>query len=381
MMTQNTVLLNDFKRQWESVGSSVLASVEEVGKRGWYILGEQVAQFESVLAPYFGCSYAVGVANGMDAIEIALRSLNVGVNDFVLTTPLSAFATTLAILRVGAKPVFVDTDDQGLIDLDLVKQVLNSRPEIRVFLPVHLYGRSLDLKKLRGIKDHYGLRLIEDCAQSIGARDPGGLSGSLGQATATSFYPTKNLGGVGDGGAFVTSDTKLAEKARCLRNYGQSSQYIHSELGMNSRLDELQAALLRNAILPQLSSWNVKRSQIAQQYLAEIRHPALELPRVRHAEEPVWHLFPVIVQKRGLKAERQHFQEHLKKCGISTGIHYPRLISDQKALIDYGKFEVVGDLRNAQRFASSEVSLPIHPFLTGSEIQRVIEACNGWVVE
>lgn len=368
------IIMNDFKRQWEQVGPLVLDAVQAVGQSGWYILGEEVNRFEQGLLTFFPVQHAIGVANGMDALEIALRVLQVKPEDRVLTTPLSAFATTLSILRVGATPVFADVDQNGLIDLDQVEAILQKRPDIRFFMPVHLYGLSLDLEHLSQICQKYSVSLIEDCAQSIGAKFKGQFAGTVGKVACTSFYPTKNLGAMGDGGAFLTSDSELAARARSIRNYGQSEHYVHSEFGLNSRLDELQASILRRAFLPQLSLWNKRRKEIASRYLHEIKNPNIELLKVSSEVDSVWHLFPVLVSA----AKRADFQAHLKKKEVASGIHYPHLISNQKALHDYGKFEVIGELKNAEKFASHEVSLPIHPLLTEEEVSQVIEACNQW---
>jgi len=368
------ILMNDFKRQWEMVGPSILSTVQEVGQKGWYILGEEVSNFESELSHYFGLDYAVGVGNGMDAIEIALRCLGAGPQDKVLTTPLSAFATTLAIMRIGAEPVFVDVDPRGLIDLSRVDRLLSSRSDIRFLLPVHLYGFALDLDRLESIKQKYSVQVIEDCAQSIGARFGNRLAGTVGDIAATSFYPTKNLGAMGDGGALLTNQEGLARAARCIRNYGQSSQYVHSESGLNSRLDELQAAILRKSMLPFLNDWNLRRKAISRRYLAEIQNPNLKLPELKKDIEAVWHLFPVLVQK----SDRDHFINYLKSKGVASGIHYPHLIPTQKALQEYKRYEVIGELEQASLIVSHEVSLPIHPFLTENEIDHVIEACNSW---
>jgi len=365
--------MNEFKRQWEVVGSAVLSATNEVGQKGWYILGEEVTLFEKALSEYFTLEHAVGVANGMDALEIALRCLGVKPQDKVLTTPLSAFATTLAIMKVGAEPVFVDVDENGLLDLGRVEKLLQDRNDIRFMVPVHLYGLSLDLNHLERLQKKYSISIIEDCAQSIGASFRGRLAGTVGSFAATSFYPTKNLGALGDGGALLTQDAALFERAKSIRNYGQSAHYVHTEFGLNSRLDELQAALLRKAILPHLSGWTERRQVIAQRYLSEIKNQSLSLLKPKEGVGSVWHLFPIL-----LTGERSSFQNFLKDHGISTGLHYPHLMSDQEALRAYGRYEVVGELRQAQVFAKTQVSLPIHPFLSDQEVDRVIEACNLW---
>ena len=368
------ILQNDFKRQWQAVGSQVIDAVQRVGQSGWYILGQEVEAFESSLAQFWGLAHAVGVGNGMDALEIGLRCLNLQPGDKVLTTPLSAFASTLAIIRAGGVPVFVDVDELGQIDLIQCRAALQRDRSIRFLIPVHLYGFVLDLTELARLKDEFQLSIVEDCAQSIGSSSGGIACGKVGQIAATSFYPTKNLGALGDGGALLTSDDALASRARGLRNYGQASQYIHSEVGLNSRLDELQAAIMRSVLLPQLETWTKTRRSIARQYCEQIVNPKVHTPTPPPEMNPVWHIFPVFVP-RG----RDSFREHLRTRGILSGVHYPRTIPDQAALRQYGRYEIQNEPARARRLAETELSLPIHPFLEPNEIDAVIDACNKWV--
>jgi len=302
------ILQNDFKRQWEIVESAVSGAVRRVGASGSYILGEEVRRFEEALARLWGVSHAVGVANGMDAIEIGLRCLDVRRGDKVLTTPFSAFATTLAIVRAGGIPVFVDVDDLGRIDLDQCRDVLKRNRAIRFLVPVHLYGFPLDLADLASLRDEFELQIVEDCAQAIGASASSIGVGTIGQVAATSFYPTKNLGAMGDGGALLTNNGEIAEHARVLRNYGQSEHYLHSEMGLNSRLDELHAAILHDAFLPHLQKWTQVRQRTAETYLNEIKHPAIELPSPPVNLNCAWHLFPVKI----VAADRDNFREYLR---------------------------------------------------------------------
>jgi dTDP-4-amino-4,6-dideoxygalactose transaminase len=369
------ILQNDFKRQWRFVEESVLGAVRRVGESGWYILGAEVDSFEKALAESWGVSHAVGTGNGLDALEIGLRCFDLQPGEKVLTTPFSAFATTLAILRAGGLPVFVDVDDLGCIDLRQCRQVLEKDASIRFLVPVHLYGLPLQMEELARLKADFRLQIVEDCAQSIGAAYAGTRTGTVGQVAATSFYPTKNLGAMGDAGALLTNDAALAAKARTLRNYGQTEHYIHSQLGLNSRLDELHAAVMHDAILPNLAKWTDARRRIAAKYLDQIRHPSIQLLSPVRDMEPVWHLFPILAGE-GL---RDQLQTHLEARGIITGIHYPRLICDQAAL-KKGAWEASVELVNARRFASCELSLPIHPFLTEQEVDTVIAACNAWKV-
>jgi dTDP-3-amino-3,4,6-trideoxy-alpha-D-glucose transaminase len=367
------VLSNDFIRRWRDVGPDVMEAVGRVGESGRYVLGEEVAAFEAALARRLGRAAAVGCASGLDAIEMGLRALGLGRGTKVLTTPLSAFATTLGIVRAGGVPVFVDVDESGLLDLSLAEAALAADPSIRCLVPVHLYGHALDLARLASLKGRFGLRLLEDCAQSVTARRGGRAVGSAGDLSAVSFYPTKNLGALGDGGAVLTDDERLSDACRALRDYGQTGKYLHSELGLNSRLDELHAAVLRRALLPRLESWTERRRAVARRYFEEIRTPRVRpLPAAQGAESD-WHLFPVLVQD----GRRGAFVAHLRARGVQDAVHYPKLICDQRALRDV-PFEVYGELARARAIAEGEVSLPIHPYLDDKEVERVVVAVNSW---
>jgi len=364
----------DLRARWRSLRDGVLAAVERVGDSGHWILGPEVEAFERALAPRFGTAWAVGCASGLDALELGLRCVGVRPGTKVLTTPLSAFATSLAVLRAGGTPVFVDVDASGQLDLELCAAALEADSELRTLLPVHLYGHALDLDRLEALRERFGLALIEDCAQAIGAESRGRPVGSVGDVAATSFYPTKNLGAIGDGGALLTNDGEHAELARSLRDYGQGAKFVHERVGMNSRLDELHAAILREAFLPALQGFTDRRTAIAERYLAELEHGAIHVPPVPEASRSVWHLFPVIVE-----GDRGSLGEHLRAAGIVTGTHYPHPIPDQPALAELGGPKLaLGPLENARRFAERELSLPIHPFLSDEEVDRVVEACNGW---
>lgn len=368
------ILLNNFQMQWDDIGTNALRSFERVGKSGWYILGEEVRQLEGNLASELGFNFAVACANGLDALEISLRCLGIQPGEKVLTTPLSAFATTLAILRAGGIPFFVDVDCSGLIDLELCATVLKSNPDIKFFVPVHLYGHALNLQRLNELKAQFGLKIVEDCAQAINAKSHGIPVGSVGQMAATSFYPTKNLGCMGDGGAVLTNESPLNITAKKLRDYGQSDKYVHSDEGLNSRLDEVHAAILNDALLPKLAAYTEQRRLIAQRFMREINHPDIIMPPSPEGSESVWHLFPVLIA-----GNAQAFQAHLQHQGITSGLHYPFIIPEQPAL---GKFDTqqltLSHLDNAKRFSQQEVSLPIHPYLTEDEIERIILACNRW---
>ena len=367
------ILANDFQRQWQEIRQDALEAFERVGASGWYVLGQEVCALEQTLAARWGLDYAIGVASGLDAIEISLRTLGCQTGDRVLTTPVSAFATTLAIVKLGAIPVFADTDEDGLIDLDRCRDLLGRRTDIGFFVPVHLFGHALDLSRLRDLREEFGLKIVEDCAQSIDARFRGEFTGTAGQCAATSFYPTKNLGAMGDGGAILTRDPELAKHALALRDYGQSAKYVHEYVGYNSRLDELHAAFLRQACVPRLDHWTRRRREIAGAYMEGIRHADVRVVSPPEGSESSWHLFPVWVAGQGQSA----FVKYMKASGVTTGIHYPVAIPDQPALAQV-PFERGGDCAIARRFCATEVSLPIHPYLTDPEVAQVIQAVNTW---
>lgn len=366
------ILMNDFRRQWADAGEDFHRALERTGASGWYILGREVERFEQSLAAVWGLPHAVGVASGLDALGIALRTLGLRAGDRVLVAPVSAFATALAVLHAGGAPVFAPCSPNGLADLGACAEILERDPAIRFFLPVHLYGHCLDMDRLGAIAAR-GVRIVEDCAQSILARWNGRPCGSAGRAAAASFYPTKNLGAMGDGGAILTSDAELASQARCWRDYGQRSKYDHAVAGVNSRLDELQAAFLLDAGLPRLEAWTARRRAIARAYIEGIRHPQIEIPAPPPGSDSVWHLFPVLVPD----GAKERFRRHMADCGVQTAEHYPLPLFDQPAMRGVA-YQIAGDPGPARSFCRREASLPIHPYLADAEAHAVIEACNRW---
>jgi dTDP-4-amino-4,6-dideoxygalactose transaminase len=364
------VAANDFTRQWEDVRADALTAVDRVGRSGWLVLGEEVAAFEREFARWWGSPVAVGVASGLDALEIALRCAGIVPGDRVLTTPLTAFATTLAILRAGAEPIWCDVDPSGGMDLERAEDALREDPGIRALVPVHLYGHPLDPDGLARLAREHDVILVEDCAQAAGAVREGRPTGTAGIAAAVSLYPTKNLGAMGDGGVILTGDEELAQKARSLRDYGQTARYEHAELGLNSRLDELQAAVLRSALLPRLDAWLRRRAEIAARYSEALTSSALR-PIDCTGGRSAHHLYPVVVQA-GDPAE---VADRLRAGGVAVGRHYPFLCPDQGAAAGVGRR--VGPLQAAQHLAEKELSLPIHPYLDDDEVEIVVEACLG----
>ncbi len=362
------VRANDFARQWQDVGVDAVVAIDRVGRSGWLVLGEEVRAFEHELAAWWGVPHAVGVASGLDALEIALRCTDIPPGARVLTTPLTAFATTLAIVRAGAEPVWCDVDRSGGLDLDQADAALRADRSIRAVMPVHLYGHPLDPAGLERLAAEHDVVVIEDCAQSAGAARDGKPTGLAGIAAGTSLYPTKNLGAIGDGGVLLTSDEAIAERARRLRNYGQGAQYEHIELGLNSRLDELHAAILRSAMLPRLDRWLARRAEIASRYTEALGKSRLR-PIAAAGGHSAHHLFPVEVLGLNPGAVR----EQIVQRGVAVGRHYPLVCPDQPAVQGIGT--IVSDLAIARRLAERELSLPIHPYLEDHEVEAVIEAC------
>jgi dTDP-3-amino-3,4,6-trideoxy-alpha-D-glucose transaminase len=285
----------------------------------------------------------------------------------VLTTPLTAFATTLAILRAGAVPVWCDVDASGGLDLDRADAALRADPSIRALMPVHLYGHPLDPAALRRLAEEHEVVVVEDCAQSAGAERDGAPSGAAGAVAATSLYPTKNLGALGDGGVLLTADAELAERARSLRDYGQRGRFEHVEPGLNSRLDELQAAILRSALLPRLDGFLARRRQIAARYLEALGDSPLR-PVEPGGGTSARHLFPVEV----VAGDPAAVAAQLRAAGVGVGRHYPFVCPDQPAAAAGVSLD---SLDNARRLAERELSLPLHPYLEDDEVDAVIAAC------
>ena len=359
--------LNGFLLESADLRQRELDAVERVLKSGWYILGEEVKAFETAWARACGARFSVGVGNGMDAIEIGLRASGVGPGDEVVTTPMTAFATVLAIIRAGAVPVLADIDPEtALMDFDSVRRCVGSRT--RAVLLVHLYGQMAEMDKWKKFCEELGLQLFEDCAQAHLAAWHGIGAGNWGSWGAFSFYPTKNLGAIGDGGALNTNDLLIAEKSKTLRNYGQSERYRHPEIGLNSRLDELQAAILR-VRLEMLDQFTRRRREIAAAYHQNIGNPLVDLlSRPRNVENHVYHLFVVRCNRR------DQLSIFLKERGIQTLIHYPIPIHRQPPCVQFNRDP--NGLRKAELHAESCLSIPCHPQMTDAAVAEVIQAIN-----
>ena len=347
------------------------AAVRAVLDSGWYILGEQVKAFEAEFAAYIGVGHTIGAASGTDALELALRAWGIGPGDVVLTVSHTAVATVAAIERCGAMPAVVDID-AGTYCMDpaaLPGAVARCEGRARAVVAVHLYGQPAAMGAIRQIADEHDLCVIEDAAQAHGAAIDGQKVGRWGHMGAFSFYPTKNLAAVGDGGAVVTDDDALAKRLRSLREYGWQQRYISAEPGINSRLDEMQAAILR-VRLRQLDADNNRRREIARRYDQLLAGTAFELPR---ADDNVRHVFHQYVVRSERRDELRAF---LRQRGVATGVHYPAALHQQPAYAD--RLAGVGPLKVTEQVVEQIVSLPMYPQLTDDQVDQVAAELNGW---
>lgn len=354
--------------RFDQMHQPLLADLEvaaaKVIRSGWYILGGEVTHFEAEYARFTGTTYAVGVANGLDALTISLRTLGIGPGDEVIVPANTYIASLLAVTHVGATPVPVEPRASTCnINPELIEAHIT--PLTRAIMPVHLYGQPCEMDAIMAIAGKFSLHVIEDNAQSQGARYGGRLTGSWGHINGTSFYPGKNLGALGDAGAISTNDPALAEKAREWRNYGSAIKYYNKVAGYNSRLDELQAALLRIK-LPYLDAWNEERTRLARTYTQHLQGVGdLQLPDVAEGAEPVWHLYVVHT------SERDRLQDFLREKGIGTLIHYPVPPHRQEAYQHMGWRE--GQFPISERMAERTLSLPLFPGLTDLEQFYIVE--------
>jgi dTDP-4-amino-4,6-dideoxygalactose transaminase len=345
--------------------AEVEAAIRRVVTRGWFVLGPELEAFEQEFAAACQAGHAAGVGTGTDALAIALRALDIGAGAEVITTPLSAAYTALAIVAAGARPVFADIDP-GRLTLDPAAVAAAVTPRTAAILPVHIYGQSADMPALMAVAERHGLAVVEDCCQAHLATCEGQPVGSFGAIAAYSFYPTKNLGALGDGGAITTGDAALAERVKRLRNGGQTDRYRHDEFGVNSRLDELQAAILR-ARLSFLPAWTERRRSLAREYRTALADGApVEVPR-EHDAGHVYHLFPV------LSPAREVLRERLRAAGVETLIHYPIPIPRQAAIASPDACPV------ADRVCAEVFSLPLYPALDRRAIDEVAAALRASV--
>ena len=335
-------------------------AIKRVIDRGWFVLGPEVEAFEHEFAMISGAPHAVGVGNGTDALALILRALGIGAGDEVITTPLSAAYTALAIVMAGARPVFADIDAERMtLSPAAAERAITERTV--ALMPVHLYGQPADLPALEALAKRRGLALVEDCCQAHLATCHARPVGTVGIAGAFSFYPTKNLGALGDGGAVITRDASLADRIKRLRNGGQTARYHHVEIGVNSRLDEVQAAILR-ARLPALARHTERRRMLARLYRSALADSSVIVPRELDPGH-VYHLFPVRAQRR------TQLQDRLRQAGIETLVHYPVPISQQPAFAPWNP----ADCPEALRAANAVLSLPLYPGLSNETVNAIAE--------
>lgn len=358
----------DMKTPYEELQAELDEAWQRVMKSGWYILGQEVEAFEQEFARYVGAEYCVGVGNGLEALHLILRAYDIGPGDEVIVPSNTYIATWLAVSYAGASLVPVEPVERAYnLDPERIEAAIT--PRARAILVVHLYGQTADMDGINAVAKKHGLKVIEDAAQAHGARYRGKMAGTLGDAAGWSFYPGKNLGALGDGGAVTTNDPALAERIRTLRNYGSKVKYYNLEKGFNSRLDELQAALLR-AKLPHLDEWNARRAHIAEMYLNAFDNSGLLLPLAPEGMQPCWHLFVVRSQRR------EALQAHLKQRGIGAMIHYPVPPHLQEAYrelnLPKGSFPI------SEAIHREVLSLPIGPHLSAGQAEQVIEAVKSF---
>lgn len=350
----------DLRREYQEIKEEINQAIQRVLESGWFILGEELKAFEKEFAEYLGVKHAVGVNSGSDALYLAIKALGIGNGDEVITVSHTFISTVDAITRNGAKPVFVDIDPETYtIDVNQIEEKITERT--KAILPVHLYGHPADMDPIMEIAEKYDLYVIEDASQAHGAEYKGRKVGNIGHVGCFSFYPTKNLGAYGDAGAVVTNDVELAEKLRLLRNYGSPKKYHHDFIGVNSRLDEIQAAVLR-VKLRHLDEWNEKRRKIAEEYNELLRDfDDVITPVEKEWAKHVYHLY-VIRHK-----ERDKLQQYLLENGVRTQIHYPIPVHKQKA---YTAFRT-SSLPITERISNETLSLPMHPWLRIDEIEKI----------
>ena len=352
----------DFGRENGEIGAEVTDAIQRVLKSGWLVLGEEVRSFEAEFCRYIGASYGIGLNSGTDALYLAVMSLGIGPGDEVITVAHTFIANADAIVRSGATPIFVDiAPDTYCIDVAKIEEKITKRT--RAILPVHLYGHPADMGPIMDLARKHSLYVIEDACQAHGAEYAGRKVGSIGDIGCFSFYPTKNLGAYGDAGMALTSNRDLADKIRKLRNYGQSDRYHHDFIGVNSRLDEIQAAILR-VKLKYLDKWNHMRRELAATYGRLLHDTDLVLPIEGRSCRSVSHLYVVRSENR------DGLQGFLTKQGVNTLIHYPVPIHRQRS---YSHLRIDGDLGVTERVCNEILSLPMHPWLTEEEVVYVAE--------
>jgi dTDP-4-amino-4,6-dideoxygalactose transaminase len=367
------VPLLDLQAQYASIRDDLQRAIERVMDSQRFVLGDEVRELENSIAQYCGTRHAIGCASGSDALLLALMALDLKPGDEVITTPFSFFATGAAVARLGARPVFVDIDPRSY-NLDPSRVADAITPRTKVIIPVHLYGQCAQMDSLLDVGERRGIAIVEDAAQAIGATDNGRRAGSMGLIGCFSFYPTKNLGGAGDGGILTTNDDRIAARLRRLRTHGGANEYQHEEIGINSRLDELQAAVLR-VKLRSLDKWSDERASKAALYSqllggADLSFP-LVTPQIRTDRRHIFHQY--VVRTPG---NRDALMDHLKTRGIGTKVYYPIPLHRQECFFYLGYKE--GDFPEAESAARETLALPAYPELTETQQRYVVDAISSF---
>lgn len=358
--------LLDLQAQYESIKDEIDNAVQEVLKSGQFILGPHLKALEEEIAAYCDTEYAVGVASGTDALHLSLLACSIGPGDEVITTPFTFIATAEAISQTGAIPIFVDVNPKTFnIDANQIEEKIT--PKTKAILPVHLYGQPADMDEILAIVRKYSLNVIEDCAQAIGAEYKGKPVGSFGETGCFSFFPSKNLGCYGDGGMVVTNNPEIAEKVRLLRTHGSKQKYYHSLLGFNSRLDEIQAAILR-VKLKYLDEWNERRQKVAALYETLLKNSPATTPYLAPERKHVYHQYTIRTVKR------DELQEKLREAGVATAIYYPLPLHLQEVYNPLGYTE--GSFPESECAAKEALSLPMYPELTEEQISKIASEIN-----
>lgn len=369
--TERQIPILDLKAQHRAIREEILAAMVRVVDSQKFILGDEVKKFESEIASYCGTNFAVGCASGSDALILALMALEIGPGDAVLTTPYTFFATAGAVSRVGATPVFVDIEEDTFnIDVNQIDDALARHPNVRAMVPVHLFGACADMDAIRAIADRRGIPIIEDAAQAIGAGYKGRKAGELGRMGAFSFFPSKNLGGYGDGGIVTTNDASMAERLTALRVHGRTGKYFHEWIGVNSRLDALQAAVL-SVKLRYLDEWTAGRERNADLYRRGLASVPVTLPQVRdYQTRHVYNQFSI------RSVRRDDLREYLRERGIGSEVYYPLPLHLQPCYASFGYRK--GDFPVSEKLAEESVALPIHSELAAPDIDYICDTIRSF---
>ncbi|MDB1921707.1 DegT/DnrJ/EryC1/StrS family aminotransferase [Clostridium tertium] len=356
-----------FEKMHEEINGELKEAFNSVLHRNWFINGLEVENFQNEFAEYCGAKYSVGCGNGLDALMLILKAYNIGSGDEVIVPANTFIATALAVSYVGAKVVLVDCNDNYNIDTTRIKEAITDKT--KAIIVVHLYGMPADMDNINSVAKEYNLIVIEDAAQAHGALYKGKKVGSLGDAAAFSFYPGKNLGALGDGGAVVTNNKDIADKVKAISNYGSDKKYHHIYKGVNSRLDEVQAAFLRIK-LNKLDKWNRDRTNIASKYMENLKKISIVLPKLSDSSKSAWHLFVIATENR------DDLQEYLKNEGIETLVHYPIPVHLQEA---YSELKMKsGSYPTAEEYSKKILSLPLWYGMSDEEILYVCDSINEW---